>query len=254
MLLLGIDFETGGAFDAPFEDNFITEVGAVAWDTDLDMPVKMYSKLIRSAVEIPEEVSEYTGVTKRMLDLYGENEPNVIIGLMDLIMEADALVAHNGNGFDRPLFEQTIKRLNDKGLLPKYETFKKRYDKIPWVDTQQDIDYPNNCKARSLTYLAGFHLILNCFPHRALTDVLTMLTVMMKYDLNTTLGNALEPKVIVRAAVSYQQRDLAKKERFSWENAGDKKYEKTWVKLMRKSEFERLQPTWPFVSMIIEGV
>lgn len=253
-LLLGLDFETGGAFDAPASDNFITEVGAVAWDTDLGLPVKMLSRLVRSAVDIPVEVTEYTGVTKKMLDLYGENEDKVIRELMTLMLQSDAIVAHNGNNFDKPLFEQTIKRLYERGLFLdiEYNSFIERYNNILWVDTMEDIDYPNNCTAKSLTYLAGFHLILNCFPHRAVTDVLTMLTIMLKYDLNTVIGNAMEGKVIVRAAVSFQEKDLAKKERFSWEKVGDKTYSKTWVKKMRQSQFEELSPAWAFKSYIIE--
>lgn len=251
--LLGLDFETGGAFDAPPSENFITEIGAVLWDTDLNAPVKILSKLIRTHVEIPEEVTEYTKISKKMLDLYGENEDKAVRELMTLMLQADAIVAHNGNRFDKPLFENTLKRMYDRGLLleVEYSAFLARYKDILWVDTMEDVDYPNDCKARSLTYLAGYHLLLNCFPHRSLTDVLTMFSILMKYDLNTVLGNAMEPKVVVRALVSFNDKDLAKKEKFGWENAGDKKYDKCWVKIMRQSEYEKVFTKWPFKSLII---
>ena len=47
MKLLGVDLETGGSFDADIiKDNFITEIGAVLWDTELGQPVKMLNELV----------------------------------------------------------------------------------------------------------------------------------------------------------------------------------------------------------------
>ena len=45
MKILGIDIETGAKFDTPKEENFITEIGAVLWDTDLGCPGKLDRKL-----------------------------------------------------------------------------------------------------------------------------------------------------------------------------------------------------------------
>ena len=47
MFLLGLDLETGDAFNAPLETNFITEVGLVLWDTEFSQPVDLLALLLK---------------------------------------------------------------------------------------------------------------------------------------------------------------------------------------------------------------
>ncbi|MFA5243590.1 MAG: hypothetical protein WC029_08510 [Sulfuricella sp.] len=47
MLLLGLELETGGAFTAPPETNFITKIGLVLWDTEFVQPVDFLSPLFK---------------------------------------------------------------------------------------------------------------------------------------------------------------------------------------------------------------
>jgi DNA polymerase III subunit epsilon len=236
MLFLGLDFESGGSFDEPLEKNFITEVGAVLWCSE-NGPVKMMNKLVYQGKQIYEDASQYTGITNEMVATYGEPLDVVLIDLLKMIAQADYIVAQNGLMFDRPLLKQELATIGLEDANPKQL----------WLDTTCDVPYPKNCRNTNLTYLAGFHLLLNCFPHRAVTDVLTMFSVMMKYDLNEIIKNASEPTVTVRALTNFEQKDLAKKASFYWEPK-----EKLWLKNLRKSKYEELAPTWPFQSVVVK--
>ena len=244
MLLLGIDLETGGSFDAPKEDNFITEIGACLWDTNHG-PVKMFSEILNLGKPICKEAEEYTGITDRMKLDYGINEmihPQIFRTktqeLFYFMTKADYIVAHNGLEFDKPILMQFLKSIGIQ--MP---------DKT-WIDTMIDVPYPKNCTSRSLTYLAGHHLILNCFPHRAITDVLTMMTILMKYDLSEVIKCAETPiieavwsspypskhkfrgdsKAYLLAMKEFtENKSLASKHRFRWNPEN-----KEWVLKTRK--------------------
>jgi DNA polymerase III subunit epsilon len=222
MLLFGLDFETGGSFEKPLEENFITEVGAVLWDTEAGCPVRMMNRLVYQGKPIAEEATQYTGITNEMIAKHGEPLSTVIGDLCVMAKEAEYIVAQNGLMFDRPLLKIELDNCGMGDMNPRQL----------WLDTTCDVPYPKNCRNTNLTYLAGFHLILNCFPHRAVTDVLTMMAVLQKYDINTVIRNASQPTLLVRALVTYDQRDLAKKAGFYWEPK-----DKFWLKNVRKGDF-----------------
>jgi DNA polymerase-3 subunit epsilon len=239
MLLLGIDFETGGSFEKPLEENWITEIGAVLWCTEAQQPVRMMNVLINQERDSFPEAIEYTGITNEMLKKYGSQLAPILKSLMALYAQADFIVAQNGLMFDKPLLNQEL-YASGMGELKSYGT------KL-WLDTTCDVSYPANCRNTNLTYLAGFHLILNCFPHRAVTDVLTMLTVLSRYDINEVIRNASEPTYLVRAMTNFDQKELAKKAGFYWEPK-----DKLWLKNMRKSKYEQSKGGWDFEHKIVK--
>lgn len=192
MLLLGFDLETGGSFDLPLEENWITEIGAALWDTGTNTPVEMMNTLILpEGKEICEEAEEYTGITTTQCITHGVSEEVALTRFNEMASKADYLVAHNGAAFDIPILVNYYKRLG-------WDTPGKVL-----IDTMTDIPYPNNCKSRNLTYLNGFHLVLNSFPHRAITDVLAMLTILSKYDFDRVQEIVHSPKMNVVAKFSY---------------------------------------------------
>jgi DNA polymerase-3 subunit epsilon len=237
MLLLGLDFETGGSFDKPLTENWITEVGACLWDTEVQQPVRMMNVLVWQEKESFPEAEQYTGITTEMLKKYGGSLETALKGLLSMAEKADHIVAQNGLMFDRPLLAQELYSLGYGERTPKHL----------WLDTTCDVPYPENCRQTNLTYLAGFHLLLNCFPHRAITDVLTMMTILSKYDINQVIRNASEPTLVVRALTNFDQKELAKKAGFYW-NPEDK----VWLKSMRKSKYEAVKETWNFEHKIVK--
>jgi DNA-dependent RNA polymerase auxiliary subunit epsilon len=65
-----------------------------------------------------------------------------------------------------------------------------------------------------------------------------MLRVLANYDINAVLEYQKIPFVTMQALVTYDERNLAKEQRFSWEQLGDKKYPKMWVKRIKKNLLE----------------
>ena len=194
------------------------------------------NKLVYQGKPISPEATEYTGITNEMIAKHGYSLESVLDELLCMVEEADYIVAQNGLMFDRPLLKQELAVIGKGHLNPRQM----------WLDTTCDVPYPKNCRNTNLTYLAGFHLILNSFPHRAVTDVLTMFTVLMKYDVLQVIKNASEPTLLVRAITSFEQKELAKKASFYWEPK-----EKLWLKNLRKSQYEELKATWPFKSVVL---
>ncbi len=243
MLLLGIDLETGGEFNSTSASNFIIEIGMVLWDTDFSQPVEIFSVLLDNERPVSAEASEYTGITDALLKRHGSKpDIRVIHPVKDLMEKADYIVAHNGRDFDRPLLEAFFGQRSHKMPVK------------PWIDTLYDVDYPRNCTSRNLTYLAGFHGILNSFPHRAVTDVLTMLTVLSRYDIDEVVANASLPRLVVKAEVSFNDREKAKAKRFSWESPGKGggKYPKSWVRIIREDQLDALKQECDFPIQILE--
>lgn len=254
MIILGVDLETGNSFsDEDVSQNWITELGAVLWDTELGMPVAMMNKLIfPSGREIAKEASEYTGITQDMLDTWGSSVEEVFMEFNKMWKFADFVMAHNGNGFDKPIIENHI----SKGFT------EMEWPERIWIDSKVDIEYPWNCVQKNLTYLSAFHQCWNSWPHRAIGDVLTMLAVASKYDWNRIVEVAQSPQVRVRAVTKAPNwnceasmkefnavKDKIKQAGFRWDPIA-----KTWELESKKLLVENQSKDWEFNWKIIEGV
>ena len=129
MLLLGLDLETGGEFNASNDRNFIIEIGMVMWDTEFGQPVEIYSVLIDNERPISSDAAEYTGITDALVKRHGSKpDIRVIHPVKDLMEKADFIVAHNGRDFDRPLMEAFFIQKSH------------RMPSKPWIDTLYDVD------------------------------------------------------------------------------------------------------------------
>ena len=208
MLLLGIDLETITFEEAG--DRCIAEIGAALWDTDICAPVGILSVLVNEPDRptVSENVTQLTGLTEETIIKFGwvpsEQRDGVSHQLIYMLNLADYFVAHNGTNFDKPIL---------KTFLAKY--YYGEWD-TTWIDTCIDIEYPVTCTNKNLTYLCGFHGFVNPFPHRAITDVLSMLKILTQYPLDRVVEVAESPLVRVIASVSYENRQQAKDHKFYW--------------------------------------
>lgn len=214
-MLLGIDFETTGLDTATLE---ITEVGAVLWDETKSQPIAIYNTLVRGVTVIPKEIVALNGITPELLAEHGRPLDTIAAQLRRLVMEADCPVAHNGTNFDRKIYERIFSD------LPQFPV---------WIDTSVDVPYPAAMTTRKLIHLAAEHGFVNPFAHRAAFDVMTMLSILSRYDIEQVKASAREPSVNVKALVSYDDREKAKARGYRWEKATS-----SWIKTLKESQIE----------------
>lgn len=211
MIVLGIDVETTGLDPNVHE---IIEIGVVLYDTEQNSILLMENTLLAqdgwtddpSTWNLDPKITEITGISPQMLYDWGR-PPQHTFNLIALWADiADAFLAHNAP-FDKKFIEATAKRLGSYNL--NYE--------IPWIDTIEDLDHPK-VPSKSLLTLAAYYGFVNPFPHRALTDVLTMLEVFKHYDPEKSFENATAIKRRYIANFGWNCVDFEKKKTFAKEN------------------------------------
>ena len=120
-----------------------------------------------------------------------------------MLTSADAVLAHNVS-FDRQWFGQA--------QLPPLTR--------PWICSMEDIRWPADRQLRarpSVRDLALAYGVPVWAAHRALTDCTYLVQVLQRCpELELLLQQALEPRRLVRARVSYDERQLAKEAGFRW--------------------------------------
>ncbi len=234
MKILGIDFETTGL--DPQKDR-ITEAGLVLYDTDSRQPVRITGFLVKTPTPISAEISALTGITNELLAAYGVDPLAAVKAMLGMIAPADFICAHNGTDFDRLFLDVEVQR---NGFKP---------PTLPWIDTRTDLPpaaYQLG-KSASLKYMACDHGFV--YPaHRAVNDVLAMLEILGRYDLNETIKRAQTPNVKVRAVVSFDDKHLAKERGYYWQP--DKKL---WIRPLKLNEVETEKAEAPFPVVLLEN-
>jgi len=136
---------------------------------------------------------------------------------------ADALLAHNA-AFDRQWF--------GSGPLPALRK--------PWICSMEDIRWPADRQLRttpSVRDLALAYGVPVWAAHRALTDCIYLVQVFQRCEaLETLLQQALEPRRLVRARLSYDERQLAKDAGFRW----NEPVAKAWSRRLSEREIAAL--------------
>jgi len=140
-----------------------------------------------------------------------------------MVADADALLAHNA-AFDRQWF--------GNGSLPALEK--------PWICSMEDIRWPADRQLRatpSVRDLALAYGVPVWAAHRALTDCIYLVQVFQRCDeLEPLLQAALEPRRLVRARLSYDERQLAKDAGFRW----NEPVTKAWSRRLSEREIASL--------------
>jgi hypothetical protein len=96
-------------------------------------------------------------------------------------------------------------------------------------------------EGKKLTYLAADHGIINYFPHSALADAETVLTVVDKYEINDLVVRAKTPTIVIRARQSRSENDLVKKAKFRWNPE-----RKIWWRPTKECDVDELSSTFKF--------
>jgi len=233
MRLLGLDIETTGL---DFRTAHATEIAWIIKDVGDPKPLVAETFFIappEDFFEVPPDIEALTKITMKHLQL-GRPLRFVLSLLKSRLDEfgVDAVVAHNGEGFDKPFLQTKVEAWPDDASIQ--DIFK-----CQWVDSSVDCIYPPGCRYSNLLYVAAYFGFVNPFPHSALFDVATMLRVVDQFDFDQVLQRARTPWIFVQAEVAYDKKDLAKARRYVWEKFGDRVFPKTWVKRIKESELEK---------------
>lgn len=230
MYVLGVDFETTGL---SAETDSIIEIGAVVWDTEHKKPLRMMSELIQVDKKLSPEIIEITGITDEDLAKQGSSLESGIQQLIELSKGCKYLVGHNGREFDKLFLDKALGQL---GLELN----------TAWIDTLYDVPYKDSISSRKLTHLCADHGFLNPFSHRAVFDVLSMLSVMSLYSFDEIEKLFQSPSVKIVAKVSYDDREKAKKAGFRWDPAN-----RYWFKKLKECQIQGTQFEFPTETMCL---
>jgi DNA polymerase-3 subunit epsilon len=219
--VLALDVESTGL--DPKKDQ-IVELGWALWDADVHELVVSGGALVHG-VEIPFAIEKITGIRPEWPGTHGIPLSALLMLMAQLSYRADALVAHNAP-FDRAFLEAAgFKR--DNGL---------------WIDTLTDLPHDGEPDSRKLRYLALDRGLVPVFPHRAQFDAILTAQLLGTFDFDAVLARAKSPNRIVRALVSYDDREKAKALGFRWEKLEgvDRVFTKQWVKRAKECDHAAL--------------
>ena len=233
MKLLGIDLETTGL---DVTKDRIIEIGMVLWETDTQTPIIVDSFYVNPGVDTwNAEAEAVNGISQETVEEYGIPTLQALDRVVAWGERCAYVVAHNGTGFDKPMIES------------EFEAYEMGLNR-PWLDTQNDIEYPESITTRKLMHLAAEHGFLNPFSHRAVFDVLTMFKILSCYDINQVIAYSLIPTVKVRSMQKFEDNEQAKARGFRWEPET-----KIWWRTLKQDKLEALQAEAPFKIVVLEG-
>ena len=194
--LLIIDTETTGL--DPTEHHCL-EVGAILFSVSARAVLCQQSFLLPVDSNAAEPINHIPAAVTQLPQPW----QSALQHFNDLLQAADLLVAHNA-AFDRQWF--------GRGVLPQVG--------LPWLCTMEDIRWPAALQLRprpSVRDLALAHEIPVWAAHRALTDCIYIAEVFRRCDdLDGLLIAGLQPRILMRARVSYDDRHLARDAGFRW--------------------------------------
>ena len=215
--ILILDTETTG-LDNEIDD--CLEVGSILFN------VKSRSVLAQQSFLLPVEKNNAEKINNIPAEITRLPQPlfEAIIYFESLVKVSDVIVAHNA-AFDMKWF----------GLkqLPHIEK--------QWICSMDDITWPSDRQLKtrpSVKDLALAYGVPVWNAHRALTDCIYLAEVFKRCDgLENLLIRALEPKVLFRAQISYEERHLAKDAGFRWNES----IKGAWSRRMSRRDMEKLE-------------
>jgi len=214
--ILILDTETTGLDN---ENDDCLEVGSILFN------VKSRSVLAQQSFLLPVKINNAEKINNIPAEITRLPQPlsEAIKYFESLVRVSNVIVAHNAE-FDKKWFG-----LNK---LPRIEK--------QWICSMDDISWPadRQLKTRpSVRDLALAYGVPVWNAHRALTDCIYLAEVFKRCsELEKLLIRALEPKVLLRAEISYEERYLAKNAGFRWNTP----VEGAWSKKLTAEEASNL--------------
>lgn len=244
-----IDLETSGL---DFEKDYITEIAYVIKEWPSRKPLAIRHSYIKCPVELSEFIVGLTGITDDLLEKVGDGPVQVLSKLNEDLdeFEVDYILAQNGVGFDRPML---VSKCKEYGILC-------RAGGMNWIDSREDIEWPETFKSTSLTFLACELGFLNPFPHDALSDCMTtnkVVEVAIEKGIVTLDGmieNSKIPWVYVQCNATYDTKEVAKKLRYRWERIDEVYCPKGWINKFKEHKLDQAKADAEAVGLRIRRI
>ena len=225
--LLILDTETTGLDP---ETQHCVEVGAILFDVQSRAVLAQQSFLLPAETNAAEPINRIPAAVTRLPQPWKEG----LCWFQNLLDAADVLVAHNA-AFDRQWF--------GRGELPAVTQ--------PWLCSMDDMRWPADRQLRSRPSVRDLALAYGVpvwAAHRALTDCIYLAEVFARCeDLEQQLLQGLEPRQLVRAKVSYDDRQLARDAGFRWNDP----IKGAWARRMSEREIQEL--SFPVAPVDLEA-
>jgi len=225
MILCSLDFETTGL---SAEKDRVIEIGAILYSSGQKRCLDSFGRFVKSDVPISAETTNLTGIHQNSLDRFGWPEEDSFEILRDMIGQSDAVIGHNIIRFDMPMLRGWARRLGKEKEIPD----------VLLIDTMTDLP---GVEGNKLSYLAADHKILNYFPHSALADCQTVLTVLEAHDFEKVVERAKTPSLVLVAHTQYSENHLVKAAKFRWCPP-----RKQWWKSVKECDVEKLMDSVQF--------
>ena len=239
-----IDFETTGlelTKDLPFE------VGVVHYNEKWEVQGQWKSFMWDETYpEISKDAERVTGVSQETLKGYAKDPFTVLTEFFREIVDSQYVIAYNAK-FDRSMLEAVCKHVSLEGVIPSEK----------WVCALKDVDYPTYITCKKLSHIAVEYglTVFGDRLHRATTDCMMTAEVLKAggHTIEQMVKYRDEPSLIIQANVSYDDRQLAKDMKYSWEKIDDLVFSKLWVKRIKASKLQEEETKAKFNIVVLEG-
>jgi DNA polymerase-3 subunit epsilon len=212
------------------ENHCCVEVGAILFNVKSRAVLAQQSFLLPAETNAAEPINRIPAAVTRLPQPWKQ----ALLWFQNLLDAADVLVAHNA-AFDRQWF--------GRGELPAVTQ--------PWLCSMEDMRWPADRQLRSRPSVRDLALAYGVpvwAAHRALTDCIYLAEVFARCDdLEQLLLQGLEPRKLVRAKVSYDDRQLARDAGFRWNDP----IKGAWARRMSAREIQEL--SFPVVPVDLEA-
>lgn len=153
-----------------------------------------------------------------------------------------AVIGHNATKYDRSMYRAERLRLE----LAEHKSAAEDADEflcLPWLDTQHHAEY-DGCPNKALLTIAAHHEFLNPFPHDAVSDCFTLVSIFKR---NPTLILTMAKRAAATMSVIFanipQGINVAlnaqlKLRKFSWQECDGEFYQKSWIRKIERERFD----------------
>jgi DNA polymerase III alpha subunit (gram-positive type) len=213
--ILFFDFETSGLDTNTCEP---TEMAFAVYSEDGKRQAGFQSLIYHENLELTQEVTDKTGVNSQQLKEWGIPLEEVMGVFTQFMVKSHFLCAHNLIRYDYKVLNRFGPKINPNMGL---------------IDTIFDIKYKNVSKSRQLVHLVAEHNRPVLKAHRAMNDVEMLADLFFQYSVDETLARSETPLIYIKAGVTFDTKERAKKLGFRWDAKNQ-----IWFKAIRMYDSE----------------